>query len=228
MMAQRSCSGNLRRISRHRAPAVGDRVEEVAHRRLSQSIVIKRSGAAETASHDHAVAVAGQSVTGGTEDFVTLFAAIDDLFGHRQSENFDVVRISSCALSAVRRRPAAAVRGCCAGVAAAAAALPAFLPVKNSVSVFRNPRATVPSIGWPRRQSIAEERGSSDTASSSADPACRDGKPAVNRSSRQQNSRRAGAKRADAVDAHDPRCNCFLPVCLSAVCLLCLLRLQHH
>ena len=48
----------------------------MAHWRLPQAIVIKRSGAAEAAPHDHSVAVAGQSVTGGTENLVTLFAAL--------------------------------------------------------------------------------------------------------------------------------------------------------
>src|SRR5690242_1892639 len=51
---------NLRGVRRHRAPAVGDGVEEVADGRLAQAIVVEVSSLAETATDDHAVAVSRQ------------------------------------------------------------------------------------------------------------------------------------------------------------------------
>ena len=67
--------GNLRGVRRHCAPAVSDSVEEVAHRRLAEAIFVERSGFAEPATHDHAVAVSGHTVTNAAEDLVTLAAA---------------------------------------------------------------------------------------------------------------------------------------------------------
>ena len=85
---------NLRRVRRHRSPTVRDRVKEVSDRSLSQAIVIERRGPAETAAHDHAVAVSGHTVACGAEDVVTLAAALYDLRCNRQRESIDVVRES--------------------------------------------------------------------------------------------------------------------------------------
>src|ERR1041385_1407671 len=48
---------NLYRIRGHGAPTIGDRIKEVAHRRLAQTIIIEGGGPPETASHNHAVAI---------------------------------------------------------------------------------------------------------------------------------------------------------------------------
>ena len=138
--------GNLRRVAGHRAPAVCDRIEEVAHGRLPQSIVIKRSCAAKTASDNHSVAVSGQSMTGRTENVVTFFSAHHRLFSNWDRKNLNVIRISGRALDrVVAAWPAVGCSRCEQRLRGAV--LPAFLPVKNSVSVLGNHAATVPSTG---------------------------------------------------------------------------------
>src|SRR5688572_26843788 len=65
--------------------------------RLSQAIVVERSCAAKTTSHDHAVAVSGQTVTDTTENVVAFAATHDDLFGDGEWKGFDSTRIRVCA-----------------------------------------------------------------------------------------------------------------------------------
>src|SRR5690349_20820403 len=84
---------NLWRVRRHRAPTIRDHVEEVAHRRLSQTIVVKRSRLAITAAHDHAVAVTAQTVTGAAKDLKALAAALHSLFRDRKRKRIHVARV---------------------------------------------------------------------------------------------------------------------------------------
>src|SRR2546423_6416791 len=87
---------NLRRIRRHGAPAVCYCVEEVAHRRLSQAVVIKRRRTAEAATHDHPIAVSSQTMTDAAKNVVAFLAAEHDLLGNWKWKSIDVVRISVC------------------------------------------------------------------------------------------------------------------------------------
>src|SRR5687768_11623586 len=84
---------NLCIVRRHRSPAVCNRVEEMSDGRLSQTIVVERSCAAKTATHDHAVAVARQTVTDTTENVVAFAATNDDLFSDGEWESVDCTRI---------------------------------------------------------------------------------------------------------------------------------------
>src|SRR5687768_9760324 len=94
---------NLCIVRRHRSPAVCNRVEEMSDGRLSQTIVVERSCAAKTPAHDHAVAVARQTVTDTTENVVAFTATYDDLFGDREWKSFDCTRIRVCLVGAGRR-----------------------------------------------------------------------------------------------------------------------------
>src|SRR5437016_3769362 len=86
---------NLGGLRRHRAPAVRHHVKEVAHRRLPQTILVIRRGRrlVESASRHHAVAVAGGSMTDGTEDVVALLSAIERFFRDRKRKRVDIVGI---------------------------------------------------------------------------------------------------------------------------------------
>src|SRR3954451_15073693 len=64
-------------VAVHRAVAVGDHVIKVAVGRVSQSIDVKRRRPGKAALNDHALAVPQPAVTGGTEDFELLMAALD-------------------------------------------------------------------------------------------------------------------------------------------------------
>jgi hypothetical protein len=85
---------NLCSVGRHRAPAVCDCVKEVSDRRLPQSIVVERGGAAEAPAHDHAVAVAGPAMTNAAEYVVTFAAAHHDFFGDWKRKSSEIVGIS--------------------------------------------------------------------------------------------------------------------------------------
>src|ERR1041384_2858808 len=96
---------DLRRVRRHRSPTVCHRVKEVSNGSLSQAIVVERRGPAKTAAHDHAVAVSGEAVTRGTEDFITLAPAFHDFLRDRQWKSIDVVREIVCLRSIGRCIP---------------------------------------------------------------------------------------------------------------------------
>jgi len=96
--------GNLRSVRWHRAPAVGDRVEEVTHGRLAQAVVVERRRATKTAADDHAVAVARQTMTDATENVVALTSTCDCLFGNRKRERISVVRVGVLTAGSGRRR----------------------------------------------------------------------------------------------------------------------------
>jgi len=87
---------NLRCVSGHRAPAVRDRVEEMTYGRLAQAIVIERCGSAETAAHDHAIAISGKAVADTTEDLVTLTTALNGFFRDWKRKRVHVILVRIC------------------------------------------------------------------------------------------------------------------------------------
>ena len=76
MIAQRSRGRHAIAVRIHRAEAVGDHAEEVSHGRVCAAGRRETKAAAESALHDHAVAVAGQSVARRAENVEALAAAI--------------------------------------------------------------------------------------------------------------------------------------------------------
>src|SRR5437667_9448535 len=83
----------LRRVARHRAPAVRHDVKEVAHGCLSQFVLMKRRGRGfvEAAPRDHAVAITRQPVTRGAEYLIALLPAFENLFRDRKRKGFHVI-----------------------------------------------------------------------------------------------------------------------------------------
>src|SRR5687767_1226640 len=55
---------------------------------------MKRSSASKTTSHDHAVAIAGETVTSRTKDLISFPTTSDCLLRDCQRKLFDVVRIT--------------------------------------------------------------------------------------------------------------------------------------
>src|SRR4051794_16442981 len=93
---------NLSSIARHRAPAVGHYVKEMSHWRFTQTLLVVRRWLAEAASHDHAIAFAGQAVTNRTKDLKAFLTSIKYVGGDRIRKFIDIIRVSGCDL-------------CCAG-----------------------------------------------------------------------------------------------------------------
>src|SRR6185295_644253 len=87
---------NLRGVRRHRAPTVGDRVEEMADGRLTQTIFVEVRRATKTAAHDHAVAVSSQTMTDAAKDIVAFAPALHCLFGNRKRESIRVIGVDVC------------------------------------------------------------------------------------------------------------------------------------
>jgi hypothetical protein len=76
----------LRRVVLHRPEPVRHHIEEIADRCVAQAIVVIRGRLAESALHDHAVALAGAAVARRTEHVEALLPALHDVHGHRHRE----------------------------------------------------------------------------------------------------------------------------------------------
>jgi hypothetical protein len=79
-MAQRSRGCDLGRIIRHGAQPVGDHIEKISYRGLSQTVdvVRLRGRMIESALHDHAFTVAQAIVAGGAVDIEPFLSAFED------------------------------------------------------------------------------------------------------------------------------------------------------
>src|SRR5690242_6434638 len=78
---------NLCRVAVHRAKAVRDVVEEIAVRRLAETILMKTGRMLHPAHGDHAIAVTLQTVAGGAENLETVSTALEKFLIYRQRKS---------------------------------------------------------------------------------------------------------------------------------------------
>src|SRR5919108_5344489 len=73
-------------VARHRPEAVGDHVEEMAHRHLAQPIAMERGRTAKSTAADHPIAVGQAPMAWRAVDVVALLTALQDLKRDREWE----------------------------------------------------------------------------------------------------------------------------------------------
>ena len=143
----------LRRVTRHRAPAVCHYIEEVSDRRLAQPIVMIRGRTTKSSADNHSVAVAGQPMTNGAEDLVTFFPASQHLVSNGKRKCIDCVGIRDGVLS----RRCAGRRTDLWSLGTRINALSVFLSREKLTIGSKKPPGHGVWNWLPRRESIAKE-----------------------------------------------------------------------